>query len=151
MGIDGESEQRKAFAGLGERFELFPRFVEHGVVVEAPVVAVGRVSHRCFQLFRAVQVIEAVRFEENVFTGKTQVGALHKVVFVTGVFQDIAETDILRKEAGYRRGSVAFERREQRNTALGSDHAGDGVIGAGKLRGVAEIQPFAFDFTQFRR
>ncbi|MNR36165.1 hypothetical protein D3C85_1540610 [compost metagenome] len=78
-------------------------------------------------------MIEAVGFQEHVFSGKTQVSALHKVVFVAGVFQDVAEADILREEARHRRRSVAFERCKQRNAALGGDHPGDGVIGARQL------------------
>jgi hypothetical protein len=43
-------------------------------------------------------VIEAVGFQKHVFAGKAQVGSLHKIVFVAGVFQDIAKADILRKK-----------------------------------------------------
>ncbi len=57
-------------------------------------------------------------------------------------FQNVAEADILREEAGDRGGGVAFKRRKQRNAALGSHHAGDGVIGTRKLGGVAEIESF---------
>ncbi|MNS90944.1 hypothetical protein D3C72_1250160 [compost metagenome] len=84
-------------------------------------------------------MIETVGFQEHVFPGEAQVGPLHEVVFVAGVLEDIAETNILREEARHRRGGVTLERRKQRNTALRGDHPGDGVIGARQLRRVAEI------------
>ncbi len=95
-------------------------------------------------------MIKTVRFQEHVFAGKAQVGSLHKVVLIAGVFQDIAQTDIVGEEAGDRRRGVAFKRRKQRNTALGGDHASDCVIGTRKLHGIAEIQTFVFQRTEFR-
>ena len=76
-------------------------------------------------------MIEAVRFQEHIFSGEAQVSALYEVVLITRVFQDIAQTDILREKAGNRGRGVAFERREQRDPALGSDHSGNRVVGAG--------------------
>ncbi len=89
-------------------------------------------------------MLKTVRFQEHVFPGETQVSALHKVVFVAGIFQDIAKADILREEARHRRRCVAFKRGEQRDTALGCNHPSDGVIGAGELHGVAEVDAFVF-------
>ena len=96
-------------------------------------------------------MIEAVRLEEHVFSGETQVGALHKIVFVAGVFQNVAEADILREEAGDRGRGVAFKRRKQRDAALRGDHPGDSVVGARQLGGVAEIEAFAFQFAKLGR
>jgi hypothetical protein len=45
-------------------------------------------------------MIKAVGFQKHIFAGKAQVCALHKIVFVAGVFQDIAKADILREKAG---------------------------------------------------
>ena len=118
VGVHRQGEQRKAFSGLRQLFEFFPRLLKYRVVIEAPVVAVGGIRYRGFELFRPEQVIEAVGLEKDVFASKAQVSSLHKIVFVTGVFQDIAKADILRKEAGYGGRSVAFKRRKQRNAAL---------------------------------
>ena len=118
VGVHRQGEQRKAFSGLRQLFEFFPRLLKYRVVIEAPVVAVGGIRYRGFELFRSEQVIEAVGLEKDVFASKAQVSSLHKIVFVTGVFQDIAKADILRKEAGYGGRSVAFKRRKQRNAAL---------------------------------
>ncbi|MNP81385.1 hypothetical protein D3C76_1797240 [compost metagenome] len=68
--------------------------------------------------------------QEDVFPGEAQVGTLHEIVLVSGIFQDIAKADILREEAGDRGRGVAFKGREQRDAALRRDHPGDGVIGA---------------------
>ena len=48
VGIHRQGEQREAFTGARQLFEFFPRLIEHGVVIEAPVVAVGRIRHRSF-------------------------------------------------------------------------------------------------------
>ena len=53
-------------------------------------------------------MVEAMRLQEHIFTGKTQIRALHEIVLITRVFQDIAQTDVLREEAGDRGGGVAF-------------------------------------------
>ncbi|CDA01474.1 unknown [Klebsiella variicola CAG:634] len=150
VGIHRQGEQREAFTGARQLFEFFPRLIEHGVVIEAPVVAIGGIRYRSFELFRPVQVIEAVGFEKHVFAGKAQVGSLHKIVFIAGVFQDIAKADILGKEAGDRGRGVAFKRREQRNAALRGDHTGDGVIRPRELHGIAEIEALIFYFAELR-
>ena len=95
-------------------------------------------------------MIKSVRFQKYIFPGKAQVGTLHKIVLITGVLQDIAQTDIVGEEAGNRCRGVAFKWRKQRNTALGGDHAGDGVIGTRQLHGVTEIQAFVFQRAEFR-
>ncbi|MNP57000.1 hypothetical protein D3C76_1517800 [compost metagenome] len=43
VGIYRQCKQREAFAGLRQLLEFFPGFIQHRVVVEAPVVAVCRV------------------------------------------------------------------------------------------------------------
>ncbi|SSL84004.1 Uncharacterised protein [Klebsiella pneumoniae] len=48
VGIHRQGEEREAFPGLRQLFEFFPGLVEYGVVIEAPVVAVGRIRHRSF-------------------------------------------------------------------------------------------------------
>ena len=93
-------------------------------------------------------MIEAVRFKENVFSGEAQISALHKVVLITRVFQDISKADILREKAGNRGRGVAFKRRKQRDPALGGDHSGNRVVGTGELGGVAEVQSLAFQFAE---
>ncbi len=95
-------------------------------------------------------MVKAVGLQEDVFPGKTQVGTLHEIVLITGVFQDIAKADIFREEAGDRGRGVAFKGCEQRDAALGGDHPGDCVVRARQLRGVAEIDPFVLDGPQFR-
>ena len=84
-------------------------------------------------------MVEAVGFQEGVFTGERQLGALIEIVAVAGGLQHVAQADILRVEGGDRAGGVAVERCEQRNAALRGDHAGDGITGARQLLGVAEI------------
>ena len=96
-------------------------------------------------------MIEAVRFQEHIFTGKTQIRALHEIVLITRVFQDIAQTDVLREEAGDRGGGVAFKGGKQRYAALRSHHARNRVICSRQLLRVAEIQAFIFQLAQFRR
>ena len=98
MRVDGQRKQREAFTGAGKLLEFLPGFIQNGIVVKAPVVAVGRIGHRGFQLFGTIQVIETVGFQEHIFSGEAQVCSLHKIVFVAGVFQDIAEANILREE-----------------------------------------------------
>ncbi len=96
-------------------------------------------------------MVKAVGFEEHIFSGKAQVGSLHKIVLIAGVFQDVAQADILREEARHRGRGVAFKGGKQRDAALGGDHPGDGVIGAGELHGVAEVETFVFQGAQIRR
>ena len=92
-----------------------------------------------------------MRFQKDIFTGKAQIRALNKPVLIAGIFQNIAEADVLRVKAGERGGGVAVEGREQRNAALRGDHARNGVVGAGQLHGVAEIQALRLLLAQFRR
>lgn len=80
VGVHRQGEQREAFSGLRQCFEFFPRLVEYRIVIEAPVVAVGWIGYRGFELFRPEQVIEAVGLEKHVFAGKAQVRSLHKIV-----------------------------------------------------------------------
>ena len=96
-------------------------------------------------------MIEAVRLQEDIFSGEAQIRALYEVVLITRVFQDIPKADILREKAGNRGRGVAFKRRKQRDPALRGDHSGNRVVGAGQLGGIAEIQPLAFEFTELRR
>ena len=96
-------------------------------------------------------MVEAMRLQEHIFTGKTQIRALHEIVLITRVFQDIAQTDVLREEAGDRGGGVAFKRGKQRYAALRSHHARNRVIRSWQLLRVAEIQAFIFQRAQFRR
>ena len=96
-------------------------------------------------------MVEAVRFQEHIFTGKTQIRALHEIVLITRVFQNIAQTDVLREEAGNRSGGVAFKWGKQRYAALRSHHARNRVIRSWQLLRVAEIQAFIFQRAQFRR
>ena len=96
-------------------------------------------------------MVETVRLQEHIFTGKTQIRALHEIVLITRVFQDIAQTDVLREEAGDRGGGVAFKGGKQRYAALRSHHARNRVIRSWQLLRVAEIQAFIFQRAQFRR
>ena len=89
-------------------------------------------------------MIEAVRFQENVFSGKAQVSALYEVVLITRVFQDIAEADILRKKLETEADALPSNGRKQRYPALGSDHSGNRVVSTGELGGVVEIRPSLF-------
>ncbi len=129
--VDGQRKQREAFTGAGKFLEFLPGFIQNGIVVKAPVIAVSRIGDGGFQLFGTIQVIETVGFQEHIFPGKAQVSALHKVVFIARVFQDITKANVLREEARHRGGGVTFKRSEQRNAALGGHHPGDGVIRAG--------------------
>ena len=95
-------------------------------------------------------MVEAMRLQEHIFTGKTQIRALHEIVLITRVFQDIAQTDVLREEAGDRGGGVAFKGGKQRYAALRSHHARNRVIRSWQLLRVAEIQAFIFQRAQFR-
>ena len=96
-------------------------------------------------------MVETVRLQEHIFTGKTQIRALHEIVLITRVFQDIAQTDVLREEAGNRSGGVSFKGGKQRYAALRSHHARNRVIRSWQLLRVAEIQAFIFQRAQFRR
>ena len=96
-------------------------------------------------------MVEAMRLQEHIFTGKTQIRALHEIVLITRVFQDIAQTDVLREEAGNRSGGVSFKGGKQRYAALRSHHARNRVIRSWQLLRVAEIQAFIFQRAQFRR
>ena len=60
VGVDRQRKEREAFAGLRKFFEFFPGFIQNGVIVEAPVIAVSGVGDRGFQLFSAVQVVKTV-------------------------------------------------------------------------------------------
>ncbi len=43
-------------------------------------------------------MVKTVGFQEHIFSGEAQVCPLHKIVFVAGVFQDVAEANILGEE-----------------------------------------------------
>ena len=96
-------------------------------------------------------MVEAMRLQEHIFTGKTQIRALHEIVLITRVLQDIAQADVLWEEAGNRSGGVAFKGSKQRNAALRSHHACNRVIRSRQLLRMAEIQAFIFQRAQFRR
>lgn len=96
-------------------------------------------------------MVEAMRLQEHIFTGKTQIRALHEIVLITRVFQDIAQTDVLREEAGNRSGGVTFKWGKKRNAALRSHHTRNRVIRSRQLLRVAEIRAFIFQRAQFRR
>jgi hypothetical protein len=95
-------------------------------------------------------VVKTVGFQEHVFSGKAQVGPAQNS------FRS-------RSFSGYRRGKYSagrtstsrlrryLQKRKQRDTALGGNHSGDGVIRTGQLHGVAEIETFVFQRAQLRR
>ncbi len=118
MGIDGQGKQRERLALFGQLDKLAVHHVQHAVVVPAPVVFVARIGDLIAQLFETVNVVEAVGFQEGVFTGERQLGALIERVAVAGGLQHVAQADVLRVEGGDRAGGVAVEGREQRNAAL---------------------------------
>ena len=41
-----QREEGKTLPGAGKRLEFLPGFVQYGIVIETPVVAVGRVGNR---------------------------------------------------------------------------------------------------------
>ncbi|MNS79495.1 hypothetical protein D3C72_1131510 [compost metagenome] len=46
--IDGEGKQRETLARFGQLLEFLPGFIQHRVVVEAPIVAIRRVGYGGF-------------------------------------------------------------------------------------------------------
>ncbi len=90
-------------------------------------------------------MVEAMRLQEHIFTGKTQIRALHEIVLITRVFQDIAQTDVLREEAGDRGGGVAFKGANSGMPHSSSHHARNRVIRSWQLLRVAETQALFFN------